>query len=278
MVDIAIIIVNYKTEDDVRNLLLDLRKDLASSNLKTQVVVVDNTPGNGMWLDVKNGFPEVKYLPQDYNWGFGKSQNIGIQSVEAKYYFILNPDISFGESKNVLDELYEFMETHSKLGLIGPKLLNLDGSLQYSCFRFPSFWIPFYRRSKAGEWRRNKKKVDKYLMKDFEHNKTQPVDWLIGSALFIRAEALRQAGPAYRQAGGFDENFFMYFEDCDLCRRFWEHHWPVYYYHEVSLIHRHSKASAKVQGFWQSMIKNPLTRTHIISWIKYMWKWRFMKL
>lgn len=271
MFDIAIILVNYRMTEDIRQLLTSLKEDSVGSQLEVKVAVVDNTPEEGAWLMLKNNFPEVKYLPQDRNFGFGRAQNIGLQSVEAKYYFILNPDTIFPSGEKVLERLYDFMEKHPKIGMIGPKLLNSDSSLQYSCYRFPSFWMPLYRRSSLGLKPRHKKKVEKYLMKDFDHKKTQPVDWLMGSAMVVRGEALKQVGL-------FDERFWMYFEDCDLCQRFWEAHWPVYYVHDIKIKHHHGKGSAKVPGLFRSIIKNPLTRVHIFSWLKYMWKWRFLKI
>lgn len=267
MYDIAITIVNYKMTEDIRQLLESLKKDLYGSQLKVQVVIIDNTPQDGCWLMLKNNFPEVKYLPQDYNIGFGRAHNIGIKSVEAKYYFILNPDVQFPEGEKVLQRLFDFMETNPKIGLIAPKLLNSDNSLQYSCYRFPTSLIPLLRRSSLGTKSKYKKMVDSYLMKDFDHKKTQPVDWVMGSAMFARGQVLKEMGM-------FDDQFFMYFEDCDLCRRFWEAHWPVYYVYDIKIIHRHGKGSAKIPGFFKSIIKNPLTRVHIISWLKYCWKWR----
>jgi len=267
MNDIAVIIVNYKMKDEIRGLLLSLKSDSIGSIVKVQAVIVDNTPEEGMRLMLTKNFPDVKYLPQDNNLGFGKAQNIGLKSVETKYYFILNPDVIFPNGERVLQRLYEFMEARPKIGLCAPKLLNIDSSLQFSCSRFPSFWMPFFRRSFLGKSPRNQAKIKKYLMKDFDHNSTRPVDWLMGSALFARGTALKQVGL-------FDERYFMYFEDCDLCRRFWNAHWPVYYVYDIKLMHRHIQGSAKVTGFFKSMIKNPLTRIHIISWLKYMWKWR----
>ncbi|MBI5731745.1 MAG: glycosyltransferase family 2 protein [Candidatus Magasanikbacteria bacterium] len=267
MKDIAITIVNYKMVEDIRELLYSLEKDLTGSNLKIQVAVIDNTPADGAWLMLKNNFPEVRYLPQDENLGFGRAQNVGLKAVEAKYYFILNPDTIFPPSERVIPRLYDFLETHPAIGMIGPKLLNTDGGLQYSCYRFPSFFIPLYRRSALGQRPGNKKRIDEYLMKDFSHEEARPVDWLMGSAMFARGQALKEAG-------FFDERYFMYFEDCDLCRRFWEAHWPVYYVPQIKITHRHGKGSAIVPGFWKSMLKNSLTRAHIASWLKYVWKWR----
>ena len=268
MFDIAVTIVNYKMTEDIRDLLNSMKADLVGSDLKVQIVVVDNTPEEGAWLMFKNNFPEVKYLPQESNIGFGKAQNISIKSADAKYYFILNPDAVFPSGEHVLQRLFDHMETHPKIGMVGPKLINSDNSLQYSCYRFPDFWIPLYRRSSLGEFKKNRRKVARYLMHDFTQDRSQPVDWSMGPAMFARASALEQTGL-------FDERYFMYFEDCDLCRRFWDANWPIYYIHDIKIKHRHGKGSAKVPGFISSIMKNSLTRVHIISWLQYMWKWRF---
>lgn len=270
MIDIAVTIVNYKMAEDIRALLACLKEDLAGADLKVRTIIVDNSPGEGLWLILKNSYPEVKYLPQDYNLGFGAAQNLALKTQDAKYYFILNPDTVFPPGEHVLKRLYDFLESHPKIGMVGPKLLNNDGTLQFSCYRFPNSLIPLLRRSSLGNQPRYKKMVEKYLMKNFDHNKTQPVEWLMGSAMFVRGETLKKVGL-------FDERYFMYFEDCDLCRRFWEAHWPVYYVHDIKIKHRHGKGSAQVPGFIKSIIKNPLTRIHILSWLKYTWKWRGLK-
>lgn len=271
MFDIAITIVNYKMAEEIRQLLESLKQDLVGSSLRVQVIVVDNTPDDGTWLMLKNIFPEAKYLPQDYNLGFGRAQNVGLAAAEAKYYFILNPDVVFEPGGRILEKMFQFMEANPRVGMAAPKLLNSDGTLQYSCFRFPFFWMPLFRRSSLGQRRGFSRRVNKFLMKEYNHEGERPVDWVMGSAMFARGEALQQVG-------NFDERYFMYFEDCDLCRRFWQAHWPIYYLGGIKIRHRLGKGSAKVPGFLRSMLKNQLTRIHISSWLKYMWKWRFTNI
>jgi GT2 family glycosyltransferase len=107
-------------------------------------------------------------------------------------------------------------------------------------------------------------------MKDFHHASTKAVDWVMGSAMFVRGKALTEVGT-------FDEAYFMYFEDCDWCRRFWKKGWPVYYVHDVSLSHVHRRQSARVAGKpvgLRAIFSNKLTRIHIKSWLTYFWKWR----
>jgi GT2 family glycosyltransferase len=112
-----------------------------------------------------------------------------------------------------------------------------------------------------------KKYTDRLLMKDFDHEQTQPVDWVLGAALVVRKEVVDKIG-------WFDTRYFMYMEDCDWCRTMWENNWPVYYVHDIIIRHRHERESAKVPGIIRALIKNKLARIHLASWLKYLWKWR----
>ena len=104
-------------------------------------------------------------------------------------------------------------------------------------------------------------------MKDFHHNETRPVDWIMGSAMFVKDKAIEHVGV-------FDERFWMYYEDSDWCRRMWEAGWPVYYVSTITLEHVHGRGSAKVPGIAKALLTNQLARVHVSSWLKYMWKWR----
>jgi hypothetical protein len=216
---------------------------------------------------ILNKYPTVNLILQKENLGFGKSQNAGMKSCEAKYFFALNPDTYFEPGKNIIRKMYDFMENHQKIGLIGPKVVYPDGTLQYSCYRFPSFWQPVFSRTKFGQKKYGKKINDQFLMKDFDHNQTQPVDWVMGSAMFVRNEAVKKVGM-------FDDRYWMYAEDSDWCRRMWEGNWPVYYVHDIVIQHAHGRGSAKVPGVFKALIKNKLARVHLLSWLKYFWKWK----
>lgn len=267
MKDISIVIVNYKMRKHIEKCLASLYKDFADSNLVISVVVVDNNSDDGTEDFLKKNYPEISYLQQDSNVGFGKSQNRGIKFVKAKYYFPLNPDTEFPSGTSVIDRLYQYMEDHPKIGMIGPKILYPDGSLQYSSYRFPTFLQPVYSRTKFGNKGRGKKVKDHFLMKDFDHNSTIPVDWIMGSAMFVRSDAIDDVGM-------FDDRYWMYAEDSDWCRRMWESGWPVYYVHNITIKHVHGRGSASVPGIFKALLKNKLARIHIKSWLQYMWKWR----
>lgn len=267
MKDISIVIVNYKMKNDIEKCLFSFCQDIADSGLDIAVVVVDNDSHDDIDRFLQEKYPQVKVVLQNRNLGFGQAQNRGMREVRAKYYFCLNPDTEFSPGQKIVRRMYDFMEKHPKIGMLGPKIVYPDNELQYSCYRFPSFWQPIFSRTKLGQRKWGKKINDRFLMKDFNHNETRPVDWIMGSAMFIRSEAIKDVGM-------FDDRFWMYAEDSDWCRRMWEKGWPVYYVHDIIIKHAHGRGSAKVPGVLRALLRNKLARIHLTSWIKYMWKWR----
>ena len=162
------------------------------------------------------------------------------------------------------------MDGHPQIGCIGPKLLNMDGTLQYSCYRFdlPSILIkPLKQIHFDRKYRWVKLRTDHLLMTDFDHESTRPVDWVLGAAMVVRKEVVDHIG-------WFDDRYFMYLEDCDWCRRMWDVGWPVYYVHDIVIRHKHARDSAKIPGLLRALFKNKLARIHASSWIKYLLKWR----
>lgn len=269
MHDINIIIVNYKSKDEILRCLRSLFADLIGNNLDIHITIVDNASVDSVDLAVLNQHPDakLKIIKHKKNLGFGKAQNSGMAGVEAKYHFVLNPDTFFPEQRGVLEKLYNFMEINDKVGIVAPKIIHPDGILQNSCYRFPRFLQPIYSRTKLGEIGQGKKTADYYFMRDFDHNETIPVDWVMGAAMFVRQKAIDEVGL-------FDERFWMYAEDSDWCRRMWENGWMVFYLHDAVIHHEHKRDSARVRGVFRALIKNKLARVHIVSWLKYMWKWR----
>ena len=267
MLDILITAVNYKMKEHIDKCFASLFNDIKDSGLNVGVVVADNASNDGTEQMLKEKYPTVQYVQLSENGGMGSAQNVALQSAEARYYFVLNPDTCFFPDGHTVKRMYDYMEAHPKVGMLGPKILYPDGSLQYSCYRFPNLLHPLISRSSFGEKGFGKKLQVNALMKDFDHNETRPVDWIMGSAMFVR-------GTAMAQVGMFDNRFWMYYEDSDWCRRMWEKGWPVYYVHTIVLEHLHGRGSAKVPGIFKSLLKNKLARIHLVSWLKYMWKWK----
>jgi GT2 family glycosyltransferase len=174
----------------------------------------------------------------------------------------MNPDtIAF---KDTFRLLFDFMEKHPDVGMSGPLQYNPDQTVQDSCFRWFGLFTPLYRRTPLGGVPFAQKDLARFLMKDFDRSYRQDVDWLMGSCLFCRAKALKKVGL-------FDDDFFMYFEDTDLCRRFWQKKWRVVYFPDAKIIHNHMRQSARDP--WYRFFYNRSARQHVISWFKYVVKW-----
>jgi len=161
------------------------------------------------------------------------------------------------------------MESNPKVGLAGPRLINADKSVQPSCTTWPDWRLPFYRRTSLGNTKAGKKWLDKYLMEDLDHYKNSYVPALFGACLIFRKDILDKVGL-------LDERYFMYMEDLDWSRRFWENGYKVAYVGEAEIIHLHRRQSAA-----ESILKTLLSKTarhHIISFFKYLLKFRSKKL
>lgn len=155
----------------------------------------------------------------------------------GKYIAIINPDIVMHPGS--LDNLYNFAESHLDVGIIVPKLLNPDGTLQYSVRGFISLSILLARIRTKGDDRATDKEVDKYLCRNLDYSKTQAVDWAIGAAFFLSREM-------FAELGGFDLDYFLYMEDEDICLRSWKLDKPVVYYPEAVMTHNHLRGSSKL--------------------------------
>lgn len=271
MKDLNIVFLDYRCKEDILRAIDSVQKDLVNSPYTVQITVADNSSNcDGIKEDLERKFPLVKYVDSGGNVGFGKGNTNGFKATPARYYCALNRDIIIPPGTRVIDRMIAFMDAHPKIGCIGPKLVNMDGTLQYACYRF-DFWSilikPLKQINLDQKYRWVQKYTDRLLMKDFDHNKTMPVDWVLGAAMMVRQEVVEEIG-------WFDERYFMYLEDCDWCHTMWEHGWPVYYVHDILIQHRYARESAKVPGIFRALIKNKLARIHLISWLKYMWKWR----
>lgn len=271
MKDLNITFLNFNCKEDILQAIDSVQKDLVNSVYDVQITVADNSRNSDkIKEDLERKFPLVKYVDSGGNVGFGKGNTNGFKATPARYYFALNRDTIIPPGSRVIDRMIAFMDAHPKIGCIGPKLVNMDGSLQYACYRF-DFWSilikPLKQINLDQRYRWVRKYTDRLLMKDFDHNKTRPVDWVLGAAMMVRKEVVDEIG-------WFDERYFMYLEDCDWCHTMWEHGWPVYYVHDILIQHRYARESAKVPGIVRALIKNKLARIHLVSWLKYMWKWR----
>ena len=262
--DLSIIILNYKT----KNLIKELLKNFAELNLqyKYEIIVVDNNSHDKIEETVKK-FDNIKFVQSNKNKGFAGGNNIGIKEATGKYIMICNPDLAI--LSNGIQVMYDYMESHPEVGLAGPRLINADKSIQYSCTSFPDWHLPLYRRTSLGNSAKGQAWLDKYLMKDSNHQQNFYTPALFGACMIVRKSALEKVGL-------LDERYFMYMEDLDWSRRFWENNYKVAYIGQAEIVHLHRRESAESNIFKSLFAKS--ARYHIFSFIKYLKKFKGKEL
>ncbi len=258
--DLSIILVNINERGFLRQCLRGIER--AHVKLDYEVLVVDNGSHDGSVEMLKENFPSIPLIASPTNEGLSVAFNKAVRATQGKYILYINYDIAIFEG--VLEKLVHYIDANPKIGILAPKLLNPDKSVQTSCYRFQSPIIPVLRRTPLGKFPRAQRYLRQYLMLDWNHDTVNTVDWILGAAMLIRRTALEQVG-------GMDERFFLYYEDTDLCRQMWEHGWQVVYYAPAQLIHFHQRTSAASPGL-VSIFKWH-TRIHIMSGFKYFLKY-----
>jgi len=262
MKDVSILIVHYNTPRLLRQTLKGIRR--AAPKVDYEVIVVDNNPKQRVKEMITQEFPEVVVLTSEANIGFGRGMNLAMEHAVGRYLFVFNPDMIL--APGAVERLVDFMDHHPKVGMVGPRLNNPDGSLQHSCYRFMKPITILYRRLPFLRiFPSAKREVRAYLMVDQDHTQSQEVDYILGAAMLVRRQA-------FKEVGGFDPEFFVYFEDQDWCRRFWKAGWRVVYHPAVELIHYHRRETA--EGGFIKQLLNPLTRIQIKSALYYYKKYQ----
>lgn len=259
--DISIIILNYKTPGLLKQAIRGIQNERLA--LDHEVIVVDNNSSDGSVAMVRENFPQVQLIASPTNVGFSAGNNLGIAAAKGKYILIMNTDVAL--FAGAVTALYQYLETNAHVGMAVPKLINPDGTPQHSTYLFPSFLVAALRRTPLGKFPWSKKVLRKFLMSDWDRQDTRAVGWALGACLLIRTDALRTIG-------GFDERFFLYVEDTDLCRQFWRAGHQVYFVHTAEMVHYHQRQSAENPGLG-GIFSYP-TRVHIRSWLKYFKKYR----
>jgi GT2 family glycosyltransferase len=258
--DLSIIIVNYKSADKTLKCLSAIKSsDLAG--FEYEIIVVDNFSNDLSVERIKERHNDIKVLENKANVGMGAGNNAGAKLAVGEYILVLNPDTYLGI--NALNTMLGYIKADPDIGLVGPRLNNPDGTLQYTCMRFPRLCTPLLRRTFLGRFAPGH--LERFLMKDYDHRDARQVDWIMGSCLLIRKKI-------FDDLGGFDSRFFMYFEDTDLCRRITRAGFKVMYLPQAEGVHDHGRASAR-EHWYIAPFTNRLARAHIASWVKYFWKW-----
>lgn len=252
MYDISCSLVLYNNNiEEVDNVITCI----FNNDLKVLCLVYDNS---NIDFSVSKYFSDenVIYYKNETNIGFGKAHNKGFLkslSMNIKYHLVLNTDLYF--DKFTITTLLKEMETDCSIGIIAPKLLNTDNSLQFSAKLLPSFFTLFVRMFNPFIFI-NKRINFKYELRFFDFSRSVNVPVINGAFLFFRNSVIKEYGM-------FDERFFMYLEDYDLCRRI-HNSYKTIYEPSVTVIHKHNRESRR---------NLKIKFIHIKSTIKYFNKW-----
>ena len=201
----------------------------ATKTISAEIIVVDNASDDGSVESIKEKFPSVKLIVNEKNVGFGAANNIAMLHASGKYFLLINPDTIVREDTFI--KMISFFEQNPEAGIAGCKVLNADGSLQLACRRgFPGPWTSFTKVMGLSTLFPKSRLFARYNLTYLDENKTYEVDAVSGAFMMLRKEV-------YDKIGGFDQEFFMYGEDLDLCYRTQQAGYKVFYVHSTEIIH-----------------------------------------
>jgi len=221
----TVAIVNYNTKDFLDKCLSSIYR--FDSKYDFKVIVIDNNSDDGSVKMVRNNYPYVKLVVNSKNIGYTAAANQAIKQTDSDFLILLNSDTEVFEGS--IDRIIEYLKNNTKVGVVGPKTIDSSGNAHLSCRRFPSFKEAAMHVLVGIFWPRNPY-TRRYKMMDFDHNKEVKIDWVSGACMGLRREALDEVGL-------FDERYYMYVEDLDLCKRMWNAGWEVRYFPGATVVH-----------------------------------------
>lgn len=263
MRDLTITIVSYHNEEDVKKAVESIEK-FTPGTISKQIFIIDNvdviiekgadsSEKNSILVELSQTYQDVIYLPTGKNLGFGGGHNYVLERLDSKYHAIVNPDIIL--EQDAFSKLIRFMEDES-IGMCVPRLVDEEGNFLAVYRRELTVWDMFIRMFLKGAF---KKRQAYHTMQDADYTKPFDVPFAQGSFLLIRTEL-------YKKLGGFDERFFLYMEDADLCKRVNQVS-RLCYCPDAEVVHKWEKGSHK---------NGKLFKLHVQSMISYFMKWGWL--
>ena len=225
-------IVAWRAREDVIRCLESLERH---AGLPYEAIVVDDGSGDGTADAVGQRFPGARLLAKPRNEGLVAGRNDGRALAQGRLVLMLDADTEV--TAGALEKLAAVLDEQPEVGLVGPKLVNADGSLQLSCRRWPPFLIPVMRRGPYARLNPDPAVHRRHLMKDFDHAAARPVVWVSGAAQMWRSDLAERIGPYDRRVSSYGG------EDLDWCLRVWEAGLAVRYVPEATVVHRLQQAT-----------------------------------
>ncbi len=253
---LSVVIVSYQCRDHLLDVLGDL--DIARERMALQVLLVDNASTDGTAHAVGERFPWVELEASSVNHGFGAANNRAIARARGDVVLLLNPDTRI--SSEAMEACVAELRRHPTIGILTPRVVDEDGRIDPNCRRgFPTIWGVFCHVTRLDRILKDHRSL-RYTVRWVGEYDVADVEAVSGAVMFCRADVLHRLA-------GFDERFFMYGEDIDLCLRVAEHGWRVQYWPKVTVVHLGGKSgmTAKSRIAWARSIGD-LHRYHRPGW------------
>lgn len=234
-IDLSVIIVSYNVKDYLKKCLISI--DQHAGDIQHEILIVDNHSHDDSCNMINNEFPHVQLFSLNENIGFAAANNVALQKCKGKFILFLNPDTVLREKS--LHILMDYLTKNNKCGIIGPKLLNKDGTIQNGLRQFPTLLMALSRHTLLKYIPYCKYIIKKYHMRHFNLNQNASVDQVSGAAMMIRHDI-------FKKTGLFDEQFFIFFEEVDYCRRIKNMELDVYYNTNATIYHFGGKSRDQV--------------------------------
>ena len=233
--DLSIIIVNYHHSHMLVDCLESVNRTI--QKIQFEVILVDNSSKDDGLESILKRYPETQLINNPKNVGFARANNQGAKIASGDFLLFLNPDTTMIE--DAVESMLDYIRSDSSIGILGPKVLNPDQTTQFSCRKFPTVWSGLFNRySLTTRLFPNNRYSRDYLMLDYDHNSIRSVDWVSGCCMMMSESTLKKAS-------GFDENYFLFIEDVDLCQVIKKQGLRVVYFPNAKIFHKISSSNAR---------------------------------
>lgn len=256
--ELSFVIIEYHCIENVTTCVESIRR--ACDGIEYEIIVSSNSCYDKQKQEfLTKEMPGIRWVFNEYNKGFAGGMNKGILASAGEVIAITNPDVTLskGSMRNILD----YFAAHKNIGMAGPRIVDENENLQDSCRRFmkpAELFFRVYKRLFTGK--------DVLLDHRFDYRSIQPVDWVIGAFMIVRREALTKVGL-------LDENYFLYVEDMDWCKRFWDCGFEIVYFPQIEIVYKGDRKS--LSSLISNKLPNKYSYYHIKSYLRFLWKNKF---
>lgn len=254
---ISFIIIEYNCLNNAEECASSIREKC--KNVSHEIIITSNSnyPIEKREF-LSKAFPEIKWIFNENNLGFARAMNRGIVAASGEIITVINPDVRIRDGS--IFAAYNYLNGNEDVGIIGPQIVDSGGNLQDSCRKFMTLSNFLNRLAQ-----RLILKKDVILNKDFNYTKVQPVDWVIGAFMMLKRDALKKVGL-------LDEDYFLYVEDMDWCKRFWDNGYKVVYYPDLVIQYKGDRKS--IIPLMLKGLVNKYTVYHFKSYLRFVRKHR----